>query len=53
MTSYVENGIWTVTTIKSNPSTKITAEQEMKGEISNLIPASEKLCSAQQAHTSH
>ena len=47
-----KTGVGAVAMIKNKHNTIINRQQEMKGVISNLIPRSEKLCSAQQAHMS-
>ncbi|XP_068115052.1 zinc finger BED domain-containing protein 5-like [Hyperolius riggenbachi] len=53
-TSYLcEAGFSAVAVIKSKYRSKLEVEKEMRLAVSNLIPRFEKLCSAQQAHTSH
>ncbi|XP_075042389.1 SCAN domain-containing protein 3-like [Mixophyes fleayi] len=53
-TTYLcEAGFSAVAVIKSKYRPKINVEQEMRMAVSKLIPRFEKLCSAQQAHTSH
>lgn len=42
-----------VVLIKSKYHAKMSVEQEMKAVICNLIPRSEQLSRAQQAHSSH